>query len=262
MDDGLGLNEKLTGADEMKRTVANSQLLVALFAVAMLLSASVARAVEPTPGVLPQSTPLVLVESGTPQAEIVVAERRPRMTTLAALELQHFLRKMSGASLPIVTSPTTNERVRIYIGQSAETDRLGIKADGLQDGSYRIVSGPDRIVLIGRDVDFDATKYPWPLKRNDVERAAAEWAKASQGKTDAAWDFPFRSETQGRWSPTDGREALVFQRRQVTSDRSRSTGVAGLLTNPRRLAPAGKVRKVVHRVAFRSKSHLAALGGE
>ncbi len=39
--------------------------------------------------------PLVLVERGQPRAEIVVAGRRPRMATLAALELRHFLHQTS-----------------------------------------------------------------------------------------------------------------------------------------------------------------------
>ncbi len=49
----------------------------------------------------------LLVENGQPRAEIVVAENRPRMTTLAALELRQFIERMSGARLPIVTAPTS-----------------------------------------------------------------------------------------------------------------------------------------------------------
>jgi hypothetical protein len=52
------------------------------------------------------SADLVLVENGRARAEIVVAEKRPRMTTLAALELRHFVERISGASLPVVTAPS------------------------------------------------------------------------------------------------------------------------------------------------------------
>ena len=145
----------------------------------------------------------LLVEKGVPRAEIVVAEKRPRMVTLAALELRHFVQKMSGARLPIVTAPTAGAQVKIHVGQSAETDRLGVTAEGLRDGAYRIVSGPGWLVLIGKDRDFDSSKMPWPLSRKDVPRAAAEWAKATAGKTDAAWGFPFASGFKAFWNPKD-----------------------------------------------------------
>jgi hypothetical protein len=144
-----------------------------------------------------------MIERGQPRAEIVVAPERPRMVTLAALELQLFLGKMSGARLPIVTTPTAAKPVKIYVGQSAETDRLGVTAEGLRDGAYRIVSGPDWLVLIGRDFDFDFSKFPWPLSRKDIPRANAEWEKAVQGQTEAAWAFPFVSGFKGFWSPKD-----------------------------------------------------------
>ena len=145
----------------------------------------------------------LLVEKGVPRAEIVVAEERPRMVTLAALELRHFVQKMSGARLPIVTAPTAGTQLKIHVGQSAETDRLGVTAQGLRDGAYRIVSGPGWLVLIGQDRDFDASKMPWPLSRKDVPRATAAWAKATAGKTDAAWGFPFASGFKAFWNPKD-----------------------------------------------------------
>ncbi len=152
--------------------------------------------------------PLTVVEGGQPRAEIVVAPERPRMVTLAALELQHFLRKTSGAWLAIVTAPTTALPVKIFVGQSAQTDRLGVTAEGLRDGAYRIVSGPNWLVVIGRDFDFDFKKLPWPLSRKDVDRARAEWDKAIAAKTDSGWGFPFGSGFKGLWNPSDFDEIM------------------------------------------------------
>mgnify|MGYP000014695509 CR=1 FL=1 len=151
----------------------------------------------------------VLVEKGAPRAEIVVAEKRPRMVTLAAIELREFVQKMSGARLPIVTTPTPGDRPKVYVGQSAGTDRLGVTAEGLGAGAYRIVSRPGWLVLIGKDRDFDCSRMPWPLSRKDVPRAAAEWAKATAGKTDAAWGFPFASGFKALWSPKDFTEQMT-----------------------------------------------------
>ncbi len=169
----------------MKRTL---QLLAALF-------------LAPLAGLHAAET--VLIENGVPRAEIVVAEKRPRMVTLAALELRHFLQKMSGARLPIVTTPTAGAQVKIHVGPRAETDRLGVTTEGLRDGAYRIASGPDWLVLIGNDVDFDVSKLPWPIKRSDVSRATDEWEEITRDQTEAAWGFPFTSGFKGFWNPRD-----------------------------------------------------------
>jgi hypothetical protein len=145
----------------------------------------------------------LLVDQGAPRAQIVIAaENRPRMATLAALELQRHIQKMSGARLPIVTSPDANLPVKIYVGKSAATEKLGVNAEGLNDGAYKLVSGPGWIVLIGNDTDFDSKRVPIPVKRKDTE-ALARWNKAvkDSGLTDAAWGFPFQGFAESLWSP-------------------------------------------------------------
>jgi hypothetical protein len=65
-----------------------------------------------------------LVRDGQPQAEIVVAAKPTRTAKLAAAELQRFIRQISGAVLPLVTTPTAGVPVRVCVGRSPETDRL------------------------------------------------------------------------------------------------------------------------------------------
>ncbi len=172
-------------------------------ALPMLLVSRPGAASEPACPATPSGPALLLVERGEPRAEIVVARQRPRMVTLAALELQHFLAKISGARLPIVTTPTVAQPLKVYVGQSPHTDRLGITAAGLRDGAYRIASGPDWLVLLGKDFDFDFSKLPWPLSRKDVPRARAQWEQAIAGQSEAAWAFPFASGFKGLWNPKD-----------------------------------------------------------
>lgn len=179
---------------------------LSLILAILLLMTSGSLAVEPARSAL--DSPLVLVDQGQPRAEIVVAKHRPRMVTLAALELQHFLHKMSGARLPIVTSPTPNNGARIYVGQSDETNRLGATAKGLRDGAYRTVSGSNWIVLLGPDVDFDPSRTPLPLSRNDGDRALEAWNQATRGQSDAPWGSPFRSGFKSFWRPGDFHEQL------------------------------------------------------
>lgn len=110
--------------------------------VALLLGASSA---------LVAAEPLI-VDNGKPPAEIVIAERPARTVRLAATDLQMYVQKISGARLPIVTVPSdalpNNTRpsekiVKLFVGRNSYTDRLGITADGLKFGDYRLVSGND-----------------------------------------------------------------------------------------------------------------------
>ncbi len=143
-----------------------------------------------------------IVKDGKPNAQIVIAaENRPRMATLAALELQKWIEKISGARLPIVTQKSADFPMQIYVGRSPETDKLGISADGLDYGAYRIVSGMDLsnaagwLVLIGKDTDFDPEPWGLPISRKDATRSNREWDEKvkKSGLTQCGWDSPFSS---------------------------------------------------------------------
>ena len=52
-----------------------------------------------------------LVKDGRPRAEIVIDEQPPRAVRLAASELQSCVESISGAKLPISTTPNGNDVV-------------------------------------------------------------------------------------------------------------------------------------------------------
>lgn len=142
----------------------------------------------------------LIVDQGVPRAQIVIAaENRPRMATLAALELQYHIRHMSGARLPIVTTPDASLPVRIYVGRSPATDKLGVSDKDLKYGAFRMVSGPEWLVLLGNDFDFVPPPY-LARKRNDQGPELA-WKKAVAAKTDMEWGFPFQSGIESQWIP-------------------------------------------------------------
>ncbi len=116
----------------------------------------------------------LLIAEGRPQAQIVIAEDPPRTVRLAAAELQTYLEKISGARLDVVATPAPDPPLRIYVGRSLHTDRLGIATDDLDHGAFRIVSGPDYLALLGRDTDF-IPPAPWPEDRADRDRATRKW---------------------------------------------------------------------------------------
>ena len=127
-----------------------------------------------------------LVENGEPRAEIVINDKPQRSARLAAQELQNYVEKISGAHLPIVTTPSGNA-VKIFVGRSAHTDALKITAEGLKDGAYRIATGGDWMVLIGDDSDFTPIA-PFAQGNGDIKRAQTEWEKL----TVSTWGMPNR----------------------------------------------------------------------
>lgn len=127
-----------------------------------------------------------LVENGEPKAEIVISESPQRSARLAAHDLQTYVKKITGAHLPIVVKPS-EARTSIFVGRSEFTDRLKITAEGLKDGAYRIVSGDQWLVLIGDDTEFTPIE-PFAQGNHDIVsgKTQREW----EALTGAKWGAP------------------------------------------------------------------------
>jgi len=113
-----------------------------------------------------------LVQDGQPRAEIVISETPTRMQRVAAHEFRQQIEKISGARLPIVTQPS-GKAVKVFIGASPHSP---LKADGLQNGAYRLQTGPDWLAMTGDDTDFEPLQ-PFARNNGDIPRAQAEWEK-------------------------------------------------------------------------------------
>ncbi len=94
---------------------------------------------------------ITLVSEGKPRASIVVAQNPTLSARLAALELQYHIRKITGAVVPIRTDREEITGTRILVGESKQTNALGIKGDDFKSLEYLIQFRPDTITLIGRD---------------------------------------------------------------------------------------------------------------
>jgi len=140
-----------------------------------------------------------IVKDGKANAEIVIAEKPPRMVKLATEELQTYVRRITGAKLAIVTEPTGDVPVQVYVGKSPYTERLRILCDDLKHGAYRMVSGDNWLVLIGSDNQWK----PKGLMKLAVEKDS--WVTSGQGSreerplwkewdkiTGEHWGLPFR----------------------------------------------------------------------
>lgn len=133
-----------------------------------------------------------IVKDGVSNAEVVISPdpKRPRMVNLAALEFRYYIEKMSGARLPIVSKPNDEHPVKIYVGESEYAKKLGVTAEDLKFGAYRMVSGDDWLALLGRDEDFTPPE-PWNRHHGDLERAKKEWDEMVEKETGSAWGYPF-----------------------------------------------------------------------
>ena len=140
-----------------------------------------------------QAADTFLIENGSAQAEIIVAENPALMTKLAAKELQGTLLKMTGATLPIASERTAG-KAAIFVGMSRFTEELGLSTKDLKHGAFRMASGEGWLAVLGADKDFVPIE-PWGRDRSPKEtaRVNAEWDKIT-GDTfwNAARDLHFR----------------------------------------------------------------------
>ena len=107
---------------------------------------------------------------------IVIAEDASRTTRLAAAELQETIEKISGAKLPVSTTP--GEGIAIYVGESEHAGKLGVTAEGLEHGAYRMVSGENWLALIGDDTEFEPIE-PWATNNGGRKTLQPRWEEAS-----------------------------------------------------------------------------------
>jgi hypothetical protein len=98
---------------------------------------------------------VTLVRDGKPAAAIVIAAEPTRSAQLAAAEIQEHVRRITGATLPIVSDaakpPPAGEPARILVGDSRATAALGLRGTDFKPQEYLIHFAPGTVVLLGRD---------------------------------------------------------------------------------------------------------------
>lgn len=97
------------------------------------------------------AAPVELVKDGTANSEIIIAEDANQSVKLAAKDLQHFIKEISGAELKILNNKTEQVPIKIYIGESSFTQELGFKPTKFENSGYEIVTGKNYVILSGYD---------------------------------------------------------------------------------------------------------------
>ena len=138
-----------------------------------------------------------IVKDGKANAEIIVAEDPTRMQAFAAEELQHYIKKLTGAEVPVLKEKGDAE-IKIYVGKSKYTDEMGLNNSDLDYGAYRMVSGDNYLVLLGNDKNYfrdtPADGGPeYPANNGQRKKAAEAWRE----KNGKMWSTPFMSSYKG-----------------------------------------------------------------
>ncbi len=94
---------------------------------------------------------VTLVRDGKPTSTIVAAKYPTAAAHLAARELQYHIEEITGAILPIKAAGRHVRGVRILVGESEATRKLGLKGEHFQSQEYLIRITDDTIILMGRD---------------------------------------------------------------------------------------------------------------
>ncbi|MFA6175975.1 MAG: DUF4838 domain-containing protein [Phycisphaerae bacterium] len=93
-----------------------------------------------------------IAEGSKSEAVIIVSEKAPASVVYAAKELQTYLKRISGADLPILNSaPVKAGKILIYVGAHESLKSPGLDTSGLGDDGFKIISGNRWLALFGRD---------------------------------------------------------------------------------------------------------------
>jgi hypothetical protein len=178
----------------MTRTITSRRDVCALFLFA-LMCASFSRTGAAA------SERLCLVVEGQASAVIVIAESPTPAARLASLELQHHVKLITGARLPIVTADAETTGIRVLVGESDATRALGFEAADFEPQEYVIALRPGTLVLMGRDwIDTPKARAEEGRSTNyatlaDV-RHVIDYAAATEQKAPTA-DAPRKLELPG-----------------------------------------------------------------
>ena len=135
--------------------------LSSMSALALILPISYSGAQNPG-----KNGALTLVKDGVPAAVIVLDKAPTKAAVFAAEELNTHIGKIAGVKLPVKNADEAVDAggLKICVGESGETRKLGLKSGDFAPQEYTVLSKPGVLVLMGRD---DAV--PGNLKKSPAE---------------------------------------------------------------------------------------------
>ena len=176
-----------------------------------------------------------LTREGRPCAEIVVSEKASAGTRQAAQDLQYWLKKISGAELPIVSPSGAKADNLICVGVSPVTERAGYKMPAFTGSGFDIQAKGKLVILAGPE----RTIRPRPVGGHEQTRLFTLNPEAGSPESDcgpahAVTEF---LETLGVRFYAPGEDGTVVPQRPTLT-------VPDFRRTNRTAFPAGKLRDV------------------
>ena len=92
-----------------------------------------------------------IVENEAPTSVIVLSSVATEAEKFASVELQTYLKKVSGIEIPVKFDSEEISENRILVGQTRFTKELGLSTDDLKQEGFRIKTIDNNLALVGRD---------------------------------------------------------------------------------------------------------------
>lgn len=108
---------------------------------------------------------LTVTKSKKAEAVIVIQKGCTELQSLPAKELQLYLKKLTGVTLPIIEDDSACNQNMILVGESRYTREMGVDLGSLEGDAYIIKTFPGRLVLAGHDAALDVSRMD-PRFRN------------------------------------------------------------------------------------------------
>ena len=160
-------------------------------------------------------TALTLVREGVPAAAIVLDQTPTKAARLGAYELQHHIRLITGAALPIVNAAQAG-LTPIYVGDSRGVRQRGVDCSEFGKQEYLVKFLSDAIVLAGKDRDDrDEPVYDYLANNGAVSTWPSLYHEV--GSMHAVYEF-LETHCGVRWiNPSDDGTMVTATRTLVVS---------------------------------------------
>ena len=146
-----------------------------------------ARVAFSAPTAAPEAAPgqgvVSIASAGRPTAIVVLAENPTRPAQVAAKELVHYVRKMTGVKLPVVVDAMAparrRTRYRVLIGESSLTRGYGLENADFAPQEYLIQTRGRDLIFMGRDAEeHGVITYEKSAGQSCAPRRQAPWGRS------------------------------------------------------------------------------------
>jgi hypothetical protein len=129
---------------------------------------------------------VILVKDGRPQATLVLANPATRAAQLAAFEIQHHVKLITGATLPLVNAEEAPAGTTLQVGETPAAQAAGLTRESFRSQEYTVKFTDHTVFLVGRDAP-DTGPVVYDPEAGRFEGLPDFWEE--QGTLHAAYDF-------------------------------------------------------------------------